>query len=131
MGTPIEPPEPGIACPLCWGSAGSPFGSGAPPDILQVEVTGIQKGTAWIPADGEPPEGVFSVEPVIACQWFSLDFPKFFIFYTSGQSWLQIEQFFPVLAFFAQPAIDCVQDFVNELTNPAGKFFNGSAHVFV
>lgn len=131
MGTKIEPPKPGFACPLCWGSADSPFGPSAPPDVIQVSFSGILKGSAWHSGLIEPPNGIWSVPPFSACRWVPL------------VSLEAVVQFFPNISrvnFFHLPGVpafadsvpeSCVQDFVNEITDPARAFYGGSAHVFV
>ncbi|MCK5607154.1 hypothetical protein KAR91_35045 [Candidatus Pacearchaeota archaeon] len=131
MGTPIEPPEPGIACPLCWGGSDSPFGLGFPPGNIQVEFSGIQKGLAWTPDLGEPPNGVVSILPDVSCQWIEFGSIDFFLLYSSGLSRLFAVHQLIIPSFRAEPTVSCVQDFVSDLLDPAFRFYGGTAHVYV
>lgn len=66
MGTPIPPPgpvdpvAPGFDCVSCWGFE-KPFGNVETPSSIDVEFDGIAKGPNWIPADGDAPEGSFTL----------------------------------------------------------------------
>lgn len=66
MGTPIPPPAPtppvapGFDCIFCWGP-GKTFGDVETPSSIDIEFDGIAPGPNWGPADGDPPEGKFTL----------------------------------------------------------------------
>ena len=131
MGTPIEPLPPTDPCALCWDVVGSPFGTGPPPSSIQVSISGIQKGLLWLPGDGEPPSGVYTLSASATCSWNKTGPPDYFLQYLSGQSRMIVLQFLPLLAFFSEPFSECVKVFGNELTDPALWFYGGTVTVLV
>jgi hypothetical protein len=78
MGTPIPDPKiippspPGILCPVCWG-VGKPFGDPPTPENVVVEISGTNKGPEWLPVQGEPVSGSFTLSqlPGFPCTWRS------------------------------------------------------------
>lgn len=70
MGTPIPWPVEGVECPHCWGE-GKPFYSYASPKFIQVTVTGMKRGSLWVPANGEPPNGLWELQQDDPCEWLS------------------------------------------------------------
>jgi len=80
MGEPIPPPpfvpptNAGFPCAVCWGT-GKPFGDGETPDEIVIVVSGISKGPNWVPGDGEPIEGTFTIPQFTACDYRDPFFP--------------------------------------------------------
>ena len=129
MGTPIDPPPKDYSCALCWGSADGPFGFGPPPGQVTVFVEGVQKGSAWVPSNGEPPNGYHVFPQWDSCTWgtgvlvvtqfWSPDTaPYVLIRGTGGDS-----------AFRGSFQPGCITEYTNYLTNPISVFYGGTAKV--
>ena len=131
MGTPTDPPEDGESCALCWGSSQSPFGEGLPPAILQVEVSNVHKGSAWLPIHGEDFNGIWPIPNLGSCLFDAGFGNQSFVIFGVGQSRILLtntsgQVFFSTLIFE-----QCVGRFSNQLTNPSGIFVGGTAELLL
>ena len=125
MGTPLPEPEPGPACSLCFGVAGSPLGPGPPPDLLTVQFSGIRKGSSWNTARGEPPEGYYTLPSFGACFWGRVTPSEMSVDITDNPfgAFARSTTGFTAFADQLQPA--CALHYINQLTSSSGVFYDG------
>lgn len=133
MGTKMGTPEDlgavpaGDPCGICWG-LGKPFGGGDTPESIEVTFEGIEKGPGWIPGNGEPIDGTFTLDQLAAspCEFTDIPAPPFGIFVNFLNGITQVggvsDTGFP--SFFRSTNVSCSTVFANQLVN---RFINGSA----
>lgn len=120
MGTPIDPPPSyGINCNTC-------FPVGETPDTVYASVVGVKVGDLHDGSQSDPPNGIFELHQIFACEWETDDFPgvlwKPAIF---GASNLTITVADPGLAFTDTPVNNCIQRFVADWQSPVARFHYG------
>lgn len=132
MGTPLEPNEPGTACPLCWGP-GKPFGDGETPRMMQLKFVSLEPGEYWIDDDEElllMPH--LLVDSGWACQW-GLDFGSYNASLVWGPSMTIITCVNTVTGknvFYHQAGNPCEQVYANQNTIATNKqAFNGYVEI--
>lgn len=129
MGTPIPPilqPKPGVLCENCWG-IDKDFGVGPTPDIVRVQIEGVEKDVGWLPGDGEPPNDTFTwiQQEGAPCQFDDdLPIPLAGITFTDNNTLVGASSSTGVLAFSGQTLSKCQVTIDNGLS---GKFHLGTA----
>lgn len=132
---PVIPPDlPPVAagnqCANCWGN-GEPFGVGETPESITVVIQDVEKGPAWMPGNGEPPNGTFILEqsPVVAC-WFNF----------VNVDYSMTLRFFPALTRFNVTQMPIAVLSFNSVTGPCdtthengviAQFIGGTATLFI
>ena len=130
MGTPIDRSPAGVPCVNCWGSSKT-FGDVFTPKYVTVAVTGIEKGTRWIPADGNPPNGVYDLAQDLSlpCKFANYDNGYVIeLFYWPAYSAFQIITPNSSIAFIKVSAI-CKVSFHSRLYLPGESFVDGIAKI--
>lgn len=122
MGTPLEPNPPGELCIVCWGPS-KPFGE-TTPLFMQIQLSNLQQGEFWNPADGQlllTPH-FLQQDPARPCI-FTINDGTFFwdLNYRSGGTTFDIERNSDgELAFLLLDGDICSLDFDDENTDPFG-----------
>lgn len=126
----LDPVPAGDACSLCWGNS-KPFGVGDTPESVVVVIQDIEKGSTWMPADGEPPDGIFILTQIggTPCGYalFDADFSMFFNFGPVAAGFSIFDDTFTIFI-FSGPGPICNTFFENTLTDP---FVGGTATIFI
>ena len=122
-------PPPGNPC-TCWGDE-KPYGPLPVPSELQVIISGVLKGDLWVPADGEPINGTFTIEqstlPVLSCFFFKDSDPTLSIPLTSGLGLLTARNVENSTYFNAGSFSNCWTSVSNVFTDQTiEKFYSGT-----
>lgn len=132
MGTPLEPNEPGIACPRC-STPGRPFNSIATPKYMIVKLWALEEGEHWDEVRATAFLTTFYVPQTQFGCWWHLTTDNWFISlaYSDVADLLTVQDritFAWVFSSIIAPA--CSLYFPNEIIAPAGVFaFNGYAEI--
>jgi len=123
MGIP-PPPEYGNDCPVCWPA-------GMTPKYVYIDFVGIQRGALGVPPWPDPPNGTWKLEQTIEpCKWYSLIDPFQFWYQVDLPGTLIAANVFDVpFCFVNENPADCIVAGDNDLVNPAGFYYGGSAKV--
>ncbi len=125
---PIGPVAPGGDCTVCWG-IGKEFGDIDTPSAIQVVFSGINKGPNWLPAYGEPLNGLFlipQVVPVPCAYQKTAAQPTITLVFGVAGTGLRMDDSLTGAKYFFAAAGVCVLEFVNEEND---HFVGGSAEL--
>jgi len=127
MGIMPDDPVYGHNCALC-------FAIGRTPSTLKCMFGGVERGWAWQPAYGMPPNGYWDLinDEVFPCLWThgAPPWPQIRFLLQDGQSTLGCKPDHFRTAFSGRVFENCKYHFENLLQGPAGNaFYGGHAHV--
>lgn len=110
-----EPP-PNVCVPT--------FGLNMTPDTLFLTFNDIKKGDAWVAADGEPPNGIWAINPSFIC-FFLTNIGGYVVQYDmrAANTIVQITTPNFVSAFFKTDAVQGVTWLANGFTTPVATHF--------
>jgi len=100
------------------------FGADTTPDQIFLQLTDIKKGAWWIPANGEPPNGIHILTPTNPCQ-FGLTTAAFLfeLSWDGSDTILSIYTWGMAAVFWRTTAYPPVTWFQNTPQTPVGNFF--------
>lgn len=131
MGTPAPIFSEGILCVNCWGP-GQSFGPGTSPEFMSLASEGIEKGPSWVPGNGEPLNGEFtltqrSVTPCVY-RWDGNGQERWQVAFGAASTVIIGRSFGGQQMFSEITGTECVDSFENQESN---FFVNGTATLFI
>lgn len=127
MGIPNEPPpDYGMDCTAC-------FAAGKTPDAIWCSITGIKRGSTWIPAWDDPPKGRFLMNQYASCKWRTAPGWPFcnLELNLAGDSFMQVILQIPGTCFQAFSGSNCGRLFKNIYDVYAGNAYYGGKVIVI
>lgn len=126
MEIPVDPEQLlyGQNCNICFAPSFTPF-------YIYFSYTGILRGDLWAGGDPDPPNEIYKLDQIHPCIW-EATVNGLKIVYNTGLGQTIVGITHPAVGeiFGAEPAGNCLQEFINDHQVPHNrKYYSGSAYV--